>query len=248
MTTASVSTNASNSLLAADLAVARKGTFTGLIIQKEGSEKGGVRYGDDLVHAVIITGFSYMSLVERSKAIVESMTDADIDAMVAKGYDAWNGRGAKAVPVKVVRADFDAAKAEILDSLNRTIAGTNTSTTDDVYEPLVVNGESVRGCRVYVGAVAAPAGTIYLQGLQIGSRVITPAVNGPAPAAQSAAKTVAKRVLSSRLPLSRYVSYKLAPGGNWVLNIGGAAAVAADRDEVTLDETRVAEIKVALAC
>lgn len=243
-----MSTNALNTVLAADLANARKGTFTGLIIQKEGSEKGGVRYGDDLVHAVIITGFSYMGLVARSKVILESMTDADIDAMVAKGHDAWNGRGGKASKVKVARADFDAARTELLESFERTLTGTSTSTTDDVYEPLVVNGETVRGCRVYVGTQAAPVGTIYLQGLQIGSRVITPAVNGPAPKPQSAPKTVAKNVLGSKLPISRYVSYKLAVGGNWVLNIGGAAAAAADQGGVTLDENRVAEVKLALYC
>lgn len=239
-------TNASNAALAADLATARKGTFTGLIIQKEGSEKGGVRYDDDLVHAVIITGFSYMSLVERSKARLLAMTDSDLDAMADKGYDAWSGRGAKAVPVKVARADFEAARTELLESFERTLAGTNTATTDGVYEPLVVDGETVRGCRVYVSGDAAPAGTIYLQGLQIGSRVIEPAANGRAPAPKSAPKSVAKNVLGSKLPTSRYVSYKLVSGGNWILNIGGAAAVAADENGVTLDETRVAEVKLAL--
>lgn len=254
MTTPSVATNALNVALAADLALARRGTFTGLIIRKEGSEKGGVRYGDDLVHAVIITGFSYMSLVERSCEKLQNMTDADIDALVAKNMTGYVGRGAKAVVTKVTRADFDAARTELLESYARTIAGTNTSTTEDVYEPLVVDGETVRGCRVYIGPTdptktpAAPKGTIYLQGLQIGSKVLEASVNGPAPRPQSAPKTIAKNALSSRLPMSRYVSYKLSPHGDWILNIGGAAAAAADGAGVTLDANRVAEIKLTLAC
>lgn len=255
MTTAPIAptTNALNVALAADLAAARNGTFTGLIIRKEGTEKGGVVYGNDLVHAVIITGFSYMNLVARSKAKLEAMTDADIDALVAKGMTGFVGRGAKATTVAVTRADFDDARAELLASYERTLTGTNTSTTEDVYEPLVVEGETVRGCRVYTGNKsgnpdAAPVGTIYLQGLQIGSRVLEAGINGPAPRPQSAAKTVAKNALSSRLPSSRYVSYKLSPNGEWVLNVGGQAAAAADGAGVTLDENRVAEVKLALAC
>lgn len=249
-----MTTNALNVALANDLATARRGTFTGLIIRKEGIKKGSRRYGDDLVHAVIITGFSYPSLVARSKAKLEAMTNADIDALVAKRLTGFVGRGANALKVELRRCDFDDARAELLASFDRTLTGTNTSTTEDVYEPLVVDGETVRGCRVYTGNKsggqdAAPIGTIYLQGLQIGSRVLEAAVNGAAPIVQSAPKTVAKKALSSRLPLSRYVSYKLSPcGGTWLLNVGGQAAAAADVAGVTLDAKRVAEVKIALSC
>lgn len=245
-----VTTNSLSPVLAANLADARKGTFTSLIIRKEGEERGpqGAKtvYGNDLVQAVIITGFKYESLVSRSRDRLAAMTDADIDALVARNYTGWNGRGAKAVEVPVTRADFDAARAELTDSFDRTLAGTNESTTDHVYEPLTVNGETVRGARVYVGNPdptlnAATPGTVYLQGLKIGERVLDAAPNGPVPASQSNPKTVAKNVLRSRLPVARYVSYKLdaSTPGAWLLSVGGAAAAACDSNGVTLDADRV---------
>lgn len=240
-------TNSISPVLAANLASARKGTFTSLIIRKEGEERGPagskVTYGDDLVHAVIITGFKYERLVAKSRDMLAAMTDADIDALVARNYTGWQGRGSKAVSVPVTRADFDAARAELLDSFDKTLAGTNESTTDHVYEPLTVNGEVVRGCRVYIGNPngqdAATPGTVYLQGLKIGERVLDAAPNGPVPASQSNPKTVAKGVLRSRLPVARYVSYKLDAAGGWLLSAGGAAVAACDTNGVTLDADRV---------
>jgi hypothetical protein len=242
-------TNSISPVLAANLAAARKGTFTSLIIRKEGEERGpaGAKtvYGDDLVQVVVVTGFRYENLVARSRDQLASMTDAEVDALVARGYTGWSGRGKNAVEVPVTRADFDAARMELTDSFDRTLAGTNESTTDHVYEPLVVNGEVVRGSRVYTGnpngTDAATPGTVYLQGLKIGERVLDAAPNGPVPASQSAAKTVAKNVLRSRLPVARYVSYKLdtSTPGAWLLSAGGAAAAACDTNGVTLDADRV---------
>lgn len=245
-----VTTNSLSPVLAANLASARKGTFTSLIIRKEGETRGPqgskVKYGDDLVHVVIITGFRYERLVAKSRDALAAMTDAEIDALVNKGYTGWQGRGAKAVSCPVTRADFDAARAELLDSFDKTLTGTNESTTDHVYEPLVVNGETVRGCRVYTGNPdptlnAATPGTVYLQGLKIGERVLDAAPNGPVPASQSNPKTVAKNVLRSRLPVARYVSYKLDTSvpGAWLLSAGGTAAAACDTNDVTLDADRV---------
>ena len=242
-----VTTNSLSPVLAANLASARKGTFTSLIIRKEGEERGAAGaktvYGDDLVQAVIVTGFKYERLVAKSRDRLANLSDADIDALVNKGYTGWNGRGAKATEVAVTRADFDAARTELLDSFDKTLAGVNESTTDHVYEPLVVNGETVRGSRVYVGnpngTDAAAPGTVYLQGLKIGEKVLDAAPNGPVPASQSAAKTVAKNVLRSRLPVSRYVSYKLDAAGGWLLAAGGAAVAACDTNGVTLDAERV---------
>jgi len=248
-------TNATNASLAADLADSKKGTFTGLIIRKKGVERGPkgnkVRYGDDLVHAVIITGFKYMGLVNRSLTKLEAMTDADLNALVARTYTGWTGRGAKAAQVAVTRADFDAARDALVDSFNKTLAGTNTATTDHVYDPLVVDGEAVRGCRIYLGNPngddAETPGTIYLQGLQIGSKVLDPATNGPKPASKSKGEVVAKGVLRSMLPVSRYVSYALAPNGEWALNVGAGAAAAADAEGITLNEDRVKSVREALA-
>jgi hypothetical protein len=84
-------------------------------------------------------------------------------------------------------------------------------------------------CRNCSGDEKAPLpGTIYLQGLQIYSKVLVPAVNGPAPAAQSAAKTIAKDLIKKQLPIRRYVQYALEPGTDFMLRAGGTAAVEAE--------------------
>jgi hypothetical protein len=41
------------------------------------------------------------------------------------------------------------ARVEVEESFNKTLAGTNESTTEHVYEPLVNDGETVQGARVY---------------------------------------------------------------------------------------------------
>jgi len=240
-----MSTNANSALLAALLADARVGTFTGLVTRKVGVERGAadnkVRYGDDEVHVCLFTGFKYVGLCERSLTALATLSDADLlaEAQANGVARAWSGRGKNAVEVELTLADFAAAREELIDSFSKSIAGTNESTTDDVFEPLVVDGAAVRGARVYTGqteaakkagrAPAAKTGTIYLQGLQITSRVITPAPNGPKPASQSAPKTVAKELLRCRLPISRYVSYKLEPGTEFLLRSGGTAEVEAEK-------------------
>jgi len=245
-----MATNANSALIAALLKDARVGTFTGIVTTKVGVERGPkgskTRYGDDTIHACIFTGFKYLGLVERSRDALALITDAEVlaDAQ-AKGRKAWSGRGKAAVEVELTLADIAEARTEMVESFNKTIAGSNESTTDHVYEELVTDGESVRGGRVYkcvaddpkhkcqcrdcTGDAKAPRnGTIYLQGLQISSRVITPAANGPKPAAKSGAKVVAKGLLSRLLPLSRYVSYRLEPGTDFLLSAGGTAKIEAE--------------------
>ena len=253
-------TNANSFLTADMLANARLGTFTGLVITKRGALRGKgadrKRYGDDMVHVCLFTGFRYPGLVQRSLDALMALSDADVlAAAMAKGVKAWHGRGAKATSAELTLDDMAVARAELVASFQATLAGTNSSTTDQVFEPLVVDGEPVRGCRVYKGqtpeAEAAGAkppatpGTVYLQGLRVSSRVLVEAVNGPLPKAQSAAKTVAKKLLTRQLPVSNYVSYRLQPGDDWLLRAGGAAAAAASKDG--MDFSRVGELVRRLA-
>lgn len=242
-----MSTNANSALISALLADANVGTFTGLVTTKKGVERGPkgnkVRYGDDTVHVCIFTGFKYNSLVQRSLDALAEISDTDIllDA-TSNDVQGWSGRGKNAIQVPLTATDFADARAELVESFNKTLAGTNESTTDAVFEPLVVDNQPVRGCRVYKGqtpaAVArgdkAPAkeGTIYLQGLQISSRVIEAAANGPKPASKSASKIVAKSLLRRMLPISRYVSYRLEPGSDFLLRSGGTAALEAEKDGI----------------
>ena len=147
----------------------------------------------------------------------------------------------------VTRADVDEAYTVLLSDLQRTLDGETNPTNAHVYEPLVVDGEKVRGGRVYTGNPngedAALPGTIYLQGLIISSRVIEAAVNGPVPVSKSAPVSVAKKALRRLLPISRYVSYALEPGTEYVLAAGAVAVAAADEAGLTVDPVRVAEIK-----
>jgi hypothetical protein len=144
----------------------------------------------------------------------------------------------------------------MIESCRKTIAGTNTSTSGHVYNPLVVDGKTVRGGRVYVGPAAgsnkkpaAEVGTVYLSGLKIGRTVLEQPANGWGPKGKSGAVPTAKRVIAREfnLPSRRYVMYKLEDAGSWVLNLGGAAATAADKDGVTADPKAVKEITLALA-
>lgn len=237
-------TNANNTVLAAHLASTKKGaSFTGIILKKKGQERGKGAdkkvYGNDTVHVCVVTGFSYLNLCKRS---LDKLGTIDLDQLVleaaAKGCTDKNG-------VALTRDDFDLAMAEVAESLAKSIDGTNVSTTDHVFEPLVVDGKTVVGVRVYNGPAptdendrqAPVPGTCYIQGLQIGSRVIASAPNGPVPPAASAAKTIAKGMIEALLPKSRYVSYCLSPESGFILKVGGAAveALTANAVEVSFE-------------
>lgn len=239
-----MNTNANSAVTAALLSDARVGTFTGLITTKKGVVRGKgadkKTYGDDTVHAVIFTGFRYDKLIARSLALLPTL---DAATLVADG--------AKHGKVFTV-ADVEEARAELAESYAKSIAGTNVSTTDHVYEALEVDGTKVAGGRVYrcvkgkvnaetgnsyechcfdcTGDEKAPKdGTIYLQGLRIWSEVITPAKNGPVPASVSAPKTLAKDAIRYLLPIGKYVSYALPKGEDWILRVGGTAALEATK-------------------
>lgn len=236
-TTRTARSNSNSDLLALLLGDARKGTFTGLITRKRGVDRGRgaarQTFGDDEVHVTILTGFRYENLVRRS---LEQLRGLDLDAVLAEATAKGRVDGKGNL---LTKADFENAKAELIASFERSLDDTqeSTSTTKDVFETLTLDGETVRGARVYkcsgkancqcrncTGDAKAPLpGTIYLQGLRIHETVITPAPNGPAPKPKSAAKTVAKNLLRSKLPVRRYVSYRLEPGTDFILRAGGTA-------------------------
>jgi hypothetical protein len=266
--------NAHSVFTAASLASAKPG-FYGLIIKKTGITRGPkgnkTTYGDDLVHTLFVGGISYTRLVTRSRNELAAMTTADLTALEAKGYDAWSGRGKNATQITVTVADFIEARDEMLASFDATLAGTNTSTTDHVYEPLKVlkddgTVETVRGARVYKCVKADPNhecqcrmclaergtpnnrapvdGQVNILGIKVGETVIEAGL--PRPASKSGAKAVAKRVLKSRLPIKRLVSYRLEQNGDWILRAGGEAAAAAGTDGVTCDEAAIEVVKINL--
>jgi hypothetical protein len=237
-------TNANSPLIAALLADSRLGTFTGIVTKKKGFTRGKgsdkKTFGDATVHCVIFTGFKYDNLVRRSAEMLPTLDAVTLVAEAAKHGKVFTV------------ADVEEARAELAESFAKTLAGTNESTTDHVFSPLVVDGENVRGARVYkcvtgtnddngeprvchcrncTGDDKAPLpGTIYLTGLRIYSKELIPAPNGDGPATVSAPKTMAKDALRFKLPVSKFVQHILEPGTDFVLNAGGTAAVEATKN------------------
>jgi len=226
-------TNANSAKLAATLASARPG-FAGLIYTKVGRVVGGVLYQNDTVHDTINHGGLYQGekgLKARDLDALAKVSDKEIlDFIAAKGIHGWKGRGDKAVKVEIDNLHVQAARAKIEASCNK-------STTDHVYETLVVNGKSIRGARVYVctgtdkckcrncnpdNERAPLPGTIYLTGLLEHREVIAPAPNGRAPYPKSNPVTVARRLFERNLPSRKFVSYRLEPGTDFILAIDGA--------------------------
>jgi len=243
-------TNANSKLLAVMLEKAHAG-FTGLQITKKGTVRGGLVYGDERVWVTLITGFHYDRLVQRSLNVLPDVWATDmITKAAAEGHT-------------ITVADVEQARGELIASFERSLAGNNTSdstaTNSHVFEPLVVDGETVRGSKVYHcvkgtrdrnGAYrmchcrnctgeprAALPGTIYLHALKTHSKVLEPAPNGPIPEPNSKPKTIAKNTLRSMLPVSRYVSYVLEPGTGFILAAGGVAKImAAENGFIATDE------------
>lgn len=230
--------NSNSNLLALLLKDSRKGTFTGLITRKVGVVRGRgenrKRFGDDQVHVTMVTGFRYENLVARSLKQLDQM-DLDLELTNSISQGIVDGHGNP-----LTKEDFQAAFEELKTSFQTTLdpAKESTSTTKGVFDPLVIDGETVRGSRVYRctgtkncgcrncnpdNPKAPLPGTIYLQGLKIHQTILEKAPNGPAPMAKSKAKTVAKNFLKNQLPVSRYVSYRLEPGTDFILRAGGTA-------------------------
>lgn len=241
-------TNAITPSIALSLAQGRRGTFTGLIITKKGQTRGrgGSKklYGNDTVHVTMVTGFNYEGLVARSKAELQDMI-SDKAAQIAL-RDEMNAKGITSKAGPITLEDVQVGMGELDNSFAKTLTAQSRSTTDHVYEPLVVDGETVRGCRVYKGNPngddAAKVGTIYLQGLKIQEKVLEPAPNGPIPPSNSAGRVVVKNYLRRRLPVGRYVSYALEQGGDYILNIGGSAVTKAEEVGATYDLPTVEKV------
>jgi len=258
--------NASSVVTATALADAHPGRFRGLIIRKVGKIVGGERVGDDLVHVVMFGGFLYGNLVQRSLDRLPEPATEDEDTYCDEivGYCARRNLTDKnGTPIG--DADVRKALADLRKSFNRTLDPnqSSASSTQHVFDPLVVDGTTVRGgkvykcvadqgrkchCRTCTGDKRAPLpGQINLSGLKIGQTVIEAAENGPIPPTNSRADVVAKRIIRSRLPIGRYVSYRLEPGQDYILRVGPEAALAASKDGVTCDSDKVQQAADLLA-
>ncbi len=240
-----MNTNANDVTLATNIFTSMKddmenGTLASIVIRKKGSNRGRADnktiYGDDLVHVLIWTGFRYSSLVERSfkklhqlwgkgnlfHTLLQAVQDAgypeatisDVAFAVSETDDAF---------IKVIRSDA-LGNAGIQDIEN------------PVWEPLKVDGTIIPGAKVYVGGSVGDSrtGTIYIDGVKIGEKILEPAKNGQWLPKQKP-KTVAKDILRSWLPVGLYTRYALEMDKVQAIKVGAEASAHAKAAGVPVD-------------
>jgi hypothetical protein len=212
--------------------------------------KNGTRFGDDTVIALLIGGGGYIRLKTRDNDVLTEALASDPNLFAtlsarAASKGIVDGKGNALTP-----ADFRTAYDALVTSIGKTLAGTNESTSGHVYEPLVVDGTSVPGCKVYVGggdptnSRTPKVGTIHVSGIRVEERVLVPAVNGPIPPSKSRADVVAKRLITSwlRLPSRRWRQYRLDATESFRLKVGGEAAVAAVAGGIVVTDATAEEV------
>jgi hypothetical protein len=223
-----------------------QGTLASLVIRKKGVLRGvqgaKVAYDNDKVHVLVWTGFHYKALVGRAYNRLHAIWDQGTLFQSLLTAVRQAGR------TDVTLQDVSEAVQETNDSLLKVINGVGCTAEDivdqvfpdpeaestvdghaAVWEPLVVDGQEVKGAKVYVGAGGtgpnAPVkGTIYLDGVKLGEKVLEEALHWKP---NQKAKTVAKDILRSWLPNGLYVRYCLAPEALVELKVGKAASAAA---------------------
>lgn len=225
-----MSTNSNLTLPAAALAFrASSCTFSSITNRKVGKEigKAGAKkvVGNDLVRQTILLGFKYDRLCQRS---ITALSEMDAEMIVTS----WQGEVA-GMPFTV--GDFEQAVEEVRQSLTLSRDGENIATTDDAFEPLVVDGERVRGGRVYVGDnEKIKKGTLYLQGLLIHTEVLEKG-EAPPPHKYREVRTALKDKIRRELPIGRYMSARLEPGGEWFLKVGSSAVLECGDKNLKID-------------
>jgi hypothetical protein len=221
-----------------------QGSVVSLEVQKKGVVRGPstarVIYGDDLVHVILWSGFSYKALVARS--------EAKLDVWLAKNNRVLHDLHAEAQELcpDVSMDDVCIGLQEVQDSFRRAQGtGEADAPPSGIWEPYRVEGKVIPGARVYVGSgdlldPRAPVkGTVYLTGIKLGEQVLEPAANGPWKM-KNRPKTVVKDLIRSKLPVSLFASYCLEPERMRSLRVGKAASVAARGVPVNLEAVRLA--------
>ena len=234
-------TNASESLHAAvleEVGQQERGALLFLQTKKRGVQRGRagakVTYGDDLVQVLLWTGFSYAAIIERSLGKLNALIDSGNLLTKLQASCAEDGHAVKI-------ADCAAALQETREWFDRVLhQGSGPMPPAGPWVPLEVNGVRVPLCRVYQGEarpqnVRAPIpGHIYVQGMKIGERVVTPAAAGPWHT-KKGSKTIAKETLRSWLPIGLYSQYSLDPQLTGHLVAGEGAVKRAKASGIQVD-------------
>jgi hypothetical protein len=215
-----------------------QGTILTVQVHKMGEERGPAGdkrvYGDDIKQVLIWTGFSHLALIQRSMKILSHQLGKG-------GYIEKIARATLEVHEGTTIEDVCHALQEVRDSFRHNLAmgyepmdGDAPTPGSPYWGPLIVEGVKVRGCSVYNGPArpdtprAPVPGTVYVRGLKLGEKMVTPAPNGQW-MADSKPKTLAKRIILEGLPMGLYCQYRLDPS-----RVSGLA-VAADAVKVARD-------------
>lgn len=245
-------TNANNTRTASHLLTAFEdknlvNRFLSLTIRQKGTLMGKkdakIRVNDDLKLHVGIVGADYGRLVERSRSqLAVLQSDPAFAANLA-------------AELKVDVSVVNDAITEVADSLALSAAGQNESTSADAFEPLVVDGVTIPGCKVYVGKKNADGddtatlnedaekiGTIYVDMLSVYSKTLEEAKHTHTP--NSAPLTLAKNAIRYMLPIGRYRRFSLAVDGDkrpigWQMKIGNEAVLHAEGNGAKFGEIEV---------
>ena len=238
--------NATDAALAADMLSGMgddlgEGTVAYIEVRKKGVARGPASnktiYGDDLVKVLLWTGFHYQSLVERSfKKLHQLWGRGDLYRTLLQAvHDAGH--------TAATLADISQAVQELDDSFTKGVRGDANGEEGDeptsVWEPLVVDGVFIPGAKVYVGEGGddprSPVkGTIYIDGVKLGEKVVEPSTNGSWLPKQKP-KTVAKDILRSWLPVGLYVRYSLERERMLSLKVGAQASAAGKAENIQVD-------------
>lgn len=166
----------------------------------------------ELSNYIIAAGFSYKNLVAKRLAGLDAI---EIPAVLAKCAGKLDKDG-----LPITAAAVETGIAALRESYQRTLDGLSTWAAADVFEPVVVDGVTVRCAKTYTGNKAAEPGTIYLSGLIIRKTVIE-AAPFPKAAPKSRADVIAKAVIEKMLPGGSIVSFKVTPEQVRCLNAHG---------------------------
>jgi hypothetical protein len=225
-----------------------QGTVLTVTVHKVGSEHGTkghkLIYDDDIKQVLIWTGFSHQALIARSNKILSFQLNKGryIERLAQATLEEHEG---------TTIADVCHALQDVQGWFRRKLTGdvfTDDVFTDDfsppspggIWSPLVINGVTVRGCTIYTGAArpedprAPVPGTVYVRGLKLGEKMVTPAPNGKWKA-DSKPKTLAKRIILESLPVGLYCQYRLEPSRMSGLAVAAEAVKLAKEQKIPID-------------
>jgi len=239
-----------------------QGTLVSLVLKKKGVQRGpsGARvvYDDDFVHVLVWSGFHYQALVERSfKKLHQLWGAGDLTKKLIQEVQAAGHMGVTVGDVAEAIQEVEDSLLKVIRSGQKVEDGNGNSDgyadradeemieeRESVWTPLEVDGKRIRGAKVYEGSgdpnnPRAPIkGTVYVDGVKLGEKVLTPAANGTWRAKQKP-KTVAKNLLRSWLPIGLYVRYALEPERLLTVKVGDEAGNYAKTEGVPVDPLAV---------